>query len=205
MDSQVAFSAMDSLAQLSNSLVNSPVTGAALLSRCNSHALGSLDVFGADTLSVDATLLQNYTATITEENSIIPTGTWSGLNLCSVTVTYTHPGRHDTVHVSVWLPADNWNGRFLGQGGGGWKAGIEFDRLAYIASQGFSVATTDGGHDVYEDSAASWAMNSPGNPNLNLFSDFISVALNDLAVIGKQVTSKFYGKDADHSYWAGCR
>jgi hypothetical protein len=45
------------------------------------------------------------------------------ISFCNVTITYTHPGLHDNVHVYVYLPLEGWNGNFLGQGGGGFSAG----------------------------------------------------------------------------------
>ncbi|KAG9245565.1 feruloyl esterase [Calycina marina] len=48
------------------------------------------------------------------------------LSFCNVTVTLMHPAADDIVFVYVWLPLDGWNGRFLGTGGGGLKAGYEY-------------------------------------------------------------------------------
>lgn len=49
----------------------------------------------------------------------------NAIDFCNVTLTYTHPGLGDSVNVYVWLPLENWNGNFFGQGGGGWAAGAE--------------------------------------------------------------------------------
>ncbi|EME84719.1 uncharacterized protein MYCFIDRAFT_42031 [Pseudocercospora fijiensis CIRAD86] len=167
-------------------------------SHCSSRQLSDLDVFGAKILAVDASPLQNYTAAT-------DAGTWSGLDICNVTVTYTHPGRNDTVHVDVWLPLGDWNGRFQGAGGGGWRMGPSIDKLASAVSQGFSVARTDGGHDLNTRSDPEWwALDSPGNVDLSLLQNFASLALNDLANIGKQITANFYGTPAKKSYWNGC-
>lgn len=72
---------------------------------------------------------------------------------------------------------------------------------------GYSAATTDGGHadETADDAAPShWALHSPGNINLPLLYDFASVALSDLAIIGKAITESYYGKKPDYSYWTGC-
>ncbi len=47
------------------------------------------------------------------------------LDFCNGTLTYTHPGYHDTIHIYLWLPLEGWNGNLLAQGGGGWSAGSE--------------------------------------------------------------------------------
>ncbi|KAI5367089.1 Putative tannase/feruloyl esterase, alpha/Beta hydrolase [Septoria linicola] len=180
------------------------VAAASLTGRCNARSLSDLDVFGARILNVDAVPLQNYTSVVPEAQGATPAGIWSGLNVCNITVTYAHPGRNDEINVNAWLPLNDWNGRFLASGGGGWLTGLPSDSHGPIAAQGFATASTDGGHSIWESSSAGWALNSPGNVDLNMLQNFASVALNDLATIGKQVTEKFYGRPADKSYWGGC-
>jgi len=59
--------------------------------------------------------------------------------------------------------------------------------LGNAISKGYSVAATDGGHELNNLSAASWALLSPGNVDLYRLQDFASVALNDMTVIGKRL------------------
>ena len=42
---------------------------------------------------------------------------------CRVTATVTHPPSGDRVKVFIGLPVTNWNGRFQGNGGGGFSGG----------------------------------------------------------------------------------
>ena len=42
---------------------------------------------------------------------------------CRVTATVTHPPAGDRVKVFIGLPVTNWNGRFQGNGGGGFSGG----------------------------------------------------------------------------------
>lgn len=48
------------------------------------------------------------------------------------------------------------------------------------------------------------ALLSPDNVNLYTLQNFASVALNDMAVLGKQITEAYYGKLISKSYWSGC-
>lgn len=123
---------------------------------------------------------------------------------CNVTVVYTHPGAGDTITVQVLLPRKGWNKRFLAAGGGGWATGI-FEFLFAPLAKGYAAAGTDGGHARRPyDGAETWAQISPGNVNLYALQNFASVALNDLAIIGKAVTTSFYSSPPKHSYWDGC-
>lgn len=72
---------------------------------------------------------------------------------------------------------------------------------------GYSAASTDGGHDsstANTASPANWALLSPGNVNLPLLQDFAAVALADMTLLGKAVTESFYGHKPEYSYWTGC-
>ncbi|KAH0428392.1 feruloyl esterase b [Colletotrichum camelliae] len=132
------------------------------------------------------------------------------LNFCNVTVTYTHPGWHDTVNVKTLLPIDGGNGRFTGVGGGNLATGggeVAGFLMMPIMASGYATATTDGGHssDVLgpEANDPSWALTSPGNVTWPLLVDFASVALHDTATIGKAVTEAFYGISPTYSYFFG--
>jgi hypothetical protein len=178
---------------------------AAASSRCSSTSINKPDLAGARILNVQADEVHNYSAI-----SLAP-GTNKGgrytINFCNVTVTYTHPGWNDTVNTQVWLPLDNWNGRFQALGGGGYATGFGSIYLTYAVAQGFSSASTDGGFATGDSAIPtdlSWALSSKGNINWFLLENYASKATNDMAVIGKQVTRSYYDKAAKYSYFAGC-
>jgi hypothetical protein len=157
-------------------------------SKCAAGALPTPSVLGASILSFNAV-----------ESTLQSTST----GFCNVTLTYTHPGQNDLIKVWVGLPS-TWNGRFQGVGGGGWTTGFPSNMVQAIL-QGYAAVSTDGGHDgVGQTLADSWALNSPGNVDLYALQNFASVALNDMTVLGKQLTEAYYGKPISKSYWVGC-
>lgn len=97
--------------------------------------------------------------------------------------------------------------RFQGTGGGGYQTGNGASALVSAVNDGYSAASTDGGH-AYEtpDLAApvNWALLSPGNVNYPLLLDFAAVALSDMTLLGQAVTASFYGEKPEYSYWTGC-
>ncbi|KAJ4984607.1 feruloyl esterase b precursor [Stagonosporopsis vannaccii] len=127
---------------------------------------------------------------------------FTSISFCNVTLTYTHPGQNDLIKVWLGLPA-SWNGRFQGVGGGGWVTGFPSQMVAAIAD-GYAAVSTDGGHDGLSQTTESWALSSSGDVNLNALQNFASVALNDMTVLGKQLTEAYYGKSILKSYWTGC-
>ncbi|EXJ78548.1 hypothetical protein A1O1_08949 [Capronia coronata CBS 617.96] len=106
--------------------------------------------------------------------------------------------------VPVPLTTPAWNGRFLSLGGGGYVMGPP-DIDAHVSlTQGYAISSTDGGHSRTVGSSEPWALVSPGNVNLYLLQDFASVALHDMAVIGKEIVKSFYGVAPSYSYFKGC-
>jgi hypothetical protein len=65
---------------------------------------------------------------------------------CRVTATVTHPPSGDRVKVFIGLPVTNWNGRFRGNGGGGYLGGSA-STLRTPVSQGYASGATDTGHE----------------------------------------------------------
>src|SRR5690242_6383150 len=167
-------------------LLPAPVL-AATIKNCTARALPTPSVLGASILTIDA-----FESTLDS----------TSVSFCNVTLTYTHPGQNDLIKVWLGLPSA-WNGRFSGLGGGGWVTGFPSQMVEAIA-EGFAAVSTDGGHDGLSQTTESWALLSPGNVNLYALQNFASVALNDMTVLGKQLTQAYYGKPISKSHWAGC-
>ncbi|THC95199.1 hypothetical protein EYZ11_005315 [Aspergillus tanneri] len=169
---------------------------------CSSSVISSPTLPEAEILSLSAAPVTNYV------------GDNFSIDFCNVTISYTHPGWNDTIHVTIWLPLQNWNGRLQGSGGGRYATRPIDSILAAAVAANYSVVATDGGHRVNNTNAESWfhesrsskswSLNALNEVNLYLLQDFASVALNDASVVGKQVTHSFYGQPAHHSYWNGC-
>ncbi|KAJ5286618.1 feruloyl esterase B precursor, partial [Penicillium angulare] len=115
------------------------------------------------------------------------------IKFCNVTVKYTHPGWNDTINTQIWLPLDDWNGRFQALGCGGYATGLGSIYLTHAVAQGYSSASTDGGF-------ATGATTIPTDFSWN----YAFKATNDMAIIGKQITISYYGRAANYSYFTGC-
>jgi hypothetical protein len=159
---------------------------------------------GTAILALEAAAVTDYFDTIDGESNNWLVGNLTGLNFCQVNVTLTHPGTGDAVKNQVWLPLTNWNGRFLGVGGGGYAAGV-WTSLGPAIQRGYAAVSTDAGHSQNNSGDASaWALVSPGNVNQYLLLDFASLSIHDMTVLGKAVTEAFYAAKPAYSYWQGC-
>ncbi|MDX1393172.1 MAG: tannase/feruloyl esterase family alpha/beta hydrolase [Gemmatimonadota bacterium] len=144
----------------------------------------------------------------------LPTLEWSGFVIdaaeavaaaddvpahCNVT------GTIDTeIHFELLLPAhDEWNGRFLMGGGGGYVGSVQNQALeglgpAGVLGRGFATVGTDTGHSG-SPIDASWALDRPDR-EIN----FGHRAVHVTAEAAKTVVRLFYGRDIDRSYFVGC-
>ncbi|KAL4881167.1 Tannase/feruloyl esterase [Aspergillus karnatakaensis] len=184
------------------------IFGAFAVQQCSPDSISKPSLLGATIHGLQADEVHNYTAV-----SLGP-GTNEGgrytISFCNVTVVHTHLDWNDTVTTQVWLPLDDWNGRFQGLGGGGYSTGFGSIYLTYAVSQGFAAASTDGG--VPGDSSTvttiatdlSWALTSDHNINWALLKNYAYKATADLAEIGKQITDSYYDRPAEYSYFNGC-
>ncbi|KAJ8100426.1 feruloyl esterase [Lipomyces tetrasporus] len=163
--------------------------------------LNAPHVPGANVISIKAMELLNHTVPATPPfllDSIY------GLNVCEVDVVLTHPGADDQVLVKVWLPLEDWNGRFQANGGSGYAAG-EFDlTLGPSVKLGYSSASTDAGVAVNPLTPETWALLPNGSVNMVTLTNFAYRSIHDMAIVGKEITEQFYGSKARYSYWNGC-
>jgi len=108
----------------------------------------------------------------------------------------------------VWLPLDNWNGRYHGVGIGGFAGSITYvgsheslPGLSQAVRKGYAVSATDTGHqtDPEDRYGGLWAVGHPERLQ-NYFSD----AIHETAVVSKRIVAAFYGEKPEYSTFAGC-
>ena len=97
------------------------------------------------------------------------------------------------------LLPDNWNGKFVMGGGGGFVGFVVNTALVYGALQsGYATVGTDTGHRGHP-LDASWAHN-----NLERVVSFGHQAVHRTAVTAKALIADYYGQDIARSYFTGC-
>ncbi len=116
---------------------------------------------------------------------------------CRVVVEAT-PSGDSSIKMEVWMPIDGWNGKFRGQGNGGFAGEIDYRRLGLAVQQKYATAATDTGHSA-EGTDARWAL---GHPQKVI--DFGYRAIHEMTQIAKTVINAFYGNNPRHSYFDNC-
>jgi hypothetical protein len=157
-------------------------------------------LFGGEILAIDTNLVTNVTASIpSAARWTQPSIDVDNLSFCNVTVTYTHPGLYDEIHVETWLPLDNYNGMLHAFGGGGWQAGrnqLSEPLMTGAVGEGYAATSTDAGLAPGDD--ASWALVSEGNSNIVAIRNFGSVSLNDKVRRSKTRRLAFDGRKLEY-------
>jgi feruloyl esterase len=120
--------------------------------------------------------------------------------VCRVTATTTHPPVGDKIKIWVAIPTSNWNGRFVGIGGGGFSGGSAAG-VNQPLSLGYASGSTDTGHDG---GSGSFALDANGRLNWQLIRDNAHVGIHEMTVTGKALTQALYGVAPRYSYFNGC-
>jgi feruloyl esterase len=117
-----------------------------------------------------------------------------------VTASTTHPPAGDQVRIWIALPMTNWNGRFLGTGGGGFLGGSAAG-VVQPTALGFAAGATDTGH---EGGSGSIALDANGRLNWQLIRDNAHVGIHEMTVTGKALVATIYGTAPRYAYFNGC-
>lgn len=179
-----------------------------ILSNCSAQAVAFPTIFGSEFLSVQATIVQNFSLGPLAENYQLyrDDGFGDNMTFCNVTLTHTHPRQNDRIISQVWLPVQpEWNGRLKMVGGGGFVAGLAYftDLTMSVAlADGYATVSTDAG--VPTDNSVDWVLLSPGNLDMLALQNFAYVALQDAALAAKSVIMSFFGRMPLFSYFDGC-
>lgn len=115
---------------------------------------------------------------------------------CEVTAEV-RPVKGSDIRVVVRLP-DDWNGKLLGSGGGGWAGNTTLQAAAHGLAAGYAVAQTNGGHDVTNVWDTSWASNPEA------VTDFSHRAIHLMTEVAKAIVTTYYGRPQQHAYFEGC-
>ena len=109
------------------------------------------------------------------------------------------------INVEMLLP-DDWNGRFVMGGGGGYVGSVQNQAMgpSYSAAggtpleRGYATIGTDTGH-TGGGVEASWALNNPVRQE-----NFGHRAVHLTAEVGKSIVQHYYDRPPDYSYFVGC-
>ena len=111
-------------------------------------------------------------------------------------------GKTYGIGFAIALP-DNWNNRFLFQGGGGYNGSVRPPVGGAAAgdnsglARGFAVVSTDTGHKGA-------TFDTSYNVDQQASLDFAQVAVARVTEIAKQIVAQYYERPASYSYFAGC-
>jgi len=115
---------------------------------------------------------------------------------CRVAATL-RPTPDSNIKIELWMPENDWNGRFLGTGNGGGAGRLSYRSLELGMRRGFATANTDMGTspnaDAVVDHPERWA-------------DFGYRSTHQMTVVSKQIVETYYGKaqTQTHAYFVGC-
>jgi feruloyl esterase len=100
----------------------------------------------------------------------------------------------------LWLPLENWDGRFTGVGNGGWAGQINYRDMVSELKRGDATVSTNTGHpDQPGLDMAKFAFDHPER-----LADFAYRSVHETTEKGKALAATFYGKAPAHAYWMGC-
>lgn len=105
------------------------------------------------------------------------------------------PSGDSHIEMELWLP-DEWNGKFLALGNGGWAGTISFSAMAAGLRSGYAVASNDTGH---KGGSGAFAV---GHPEKVV--DFAWRAMHEMAVRSKTIIEAYYAQPPRLSYYQGC-
>lgn len=178
------------------------ILGGALAATC---VTASPHVSGAENCA-DLVRPGLFPNTVVQSATIMPADATTGMPAyCEVTAVIAPvPGSRIT---TVYRLPEDWNGRMLGLGGGGWAGNLYVSlplsgpgRAASVGlPRGYATAQTDGGHSSTVTTDVSWVRNNP-----TAVTDFSHRAIHEMTVLGKQVVASHYGRPPAKSYYQGC-
>ena len=161
---------------------------------------------GAAQNCADLTRSGLFPNTVVQSATVVPADAKTGMPAyCEVTAVIAPVP--DSKITAVYRLPEEWNGRMLGLGGGGFAGNLYVSlplsgpgRTASVGlPRGYATAQTDGGHSSAVPTDVSWTRNNP-----TAVTDFSHRAIHEMTVLGKRVVASHYGRPPSKSYYQGC-
>jgi feruloyl esterase len=108
------------------------------------------------------------------------------------------PTSDSLINMELWLPTQNWNGKFMGVGNGGFAGSIQGlnNEMPQALRLGYATAGTDTGH---QEQGGNWAI---GHPEKMI--DFAHRSTHEMTLKAKEIVKVFYDQNAKYAYFKGC-
>jgi feruloyl esterase len=108
------------------------------------------------------------------------------------------PAKDSDIKIEVWLPLTGWNGKYRGEGNGGFAGQISYTSLGVAIAGGYATASTDTGHSGSPVNSR-WALGHPDK-----IVDFGWRAIHEMTLKAKAIIQAFYGDAPKKSYFSAC-
>ena len=106
------------------------------------------------------------------------------------------PSQDSHIEMELWMPTgEDWNGKFLAVGNGGWAGSISFGAMADGLAKGYATASNDTGH---QEGGGAFALQT------EKLVDFAYRAMHEMTVQSKAIIERFHGRAPRLSYYEGC-
>lgn len=109
------------------------------------------------------------------------------------------PTTDSSIHIELWMPEANWNGRLEGTGNGGFAGSISYGSLAAGVKSGYAVVNTDMGMATPPGEDATAFIGHPGR-----WKDWGYRSTHEMTIEAKRLVASFYQRAAAHNYFVGC-
>jgi len=110
------------------------------------------------------------------------------------------PTPDSNITMELWLPVNNWNGKFMAVGNSGFGGAIQgYPDMAAALNLGYATAGNDTGHSATDGPGGTFGLGHPEK-----IVDFAYRAMHEMTVKSKQLIDEFYGRGPRFSYYKGC-
>jgi len=109
------------------------------------------------------------------------------------------PSSTSHIEMELWMPVENWNGKFLAVGNGGWAGNIETGAMGTALNRGYATASNDTGHNRTNGADGAFALGAPEK-----VIDFGYRAMHEMTIQSKALIQSFYKQGPRLSFYQGC-